>query len=272
MENLEIVIPQALRAPAAPYAEVPQRWEIQDEDETRLNVLVAADPATRQRAYRLAWRIYESAGYAPPDTGGTLVTPYDALKQTFTLLVEDEQHRDVATLTLNFDSIHGLPCDEMYIEELFGCRLSARRLVEVSRLALDHEMQRHTRPLLKCIFNLIVVYARDVRRSTDMVITVNPRHVEYYRRLLCFEPIGEERPCPRVQGAPAVLMRMDLSVPRRAREEFIAGPHSTFGRTLFAHFCPPSEEARMARFMTGRYKPMSQAEAARFNIQAPDFA
>ena len=44
----------------------------------------------------------------------------------------------------------------------------------------------------------------------DFVIEVNPRHVNYYRRLLCFEVLGQERPCPRVQGAPAVLLRVDL--------------------------------------------------------------
>jgi hypothetical protein len=39
---------------------------------------------------------------------------------------------------------------------------------------------------------------------------VNPRHVAFYRRALCFEVEGEERVCPRV-GAPSLLLRMRVA-------------------------------------------------------------
>ena len=64
--------------------------------------------------------------------------------------------------------------------------------------------------LLVRLFNFIYIFALRVRRFDDFVIEVNPRHVNYYKRMLLFEQIGTERPCPRVQGAPATLLHLDL--------------------------------------------------------------
>lgn len=44
---------------------------------------------------------------------------------------------------------------------------------------------------------------------TDFVIEVNPRHELFYKRMLGFNRIGEERMCPRV-GAPAILLHLSL--------------------------------------------------------------
>lgn len=44
---------------------------------------------------------------------------------------------------------------------------------------------------------------------TDFVIEVNPRHELFYKRMLGFNRIGEERMCPRV-GAPAILRHLSL--------------------------------------------------------------
>lgn len=50
------------------------------------------------------------------------------------------------------------------------------------------------------------------------MIEVNPRHVEFYRRMLGFEMFGAERLCNRV-NAPAVLLRLDLSYARQQIEK-----------------------------------------------------
>jgi hypothetical protein len=47
-------------------------------------------------------------------------------------------------------------------------------------------------------------------RLDDVFVEVNPRHVGFYRRSLCFKVAGPETTCPRV-GAPSVLMRMKVA-------------------------------------------------------------
>jgi len=47
-------------------------------------------------------------------------------------------------------------------------------------------------------------------RIDDVFIEVNPRHVSFYRRTLCFKVAGEPKECPRV-GAPSVLLRLTIA-------------------------------------------------------------
>jgi hypothetical protein len=50
----------------------------------------------------------------------------------------------------------------------------------------------------------------ELEAATDYVITVNPHHEAFYRKLLCFEPIGELVQCHKVEGAPGIPMRLNL--------------------------------------------------------------
>jgi len=223
-------------------------WEFSDERGQMMRILVATTRAQRERAAKLAYRVYQGRGYVPEDGEGAIVSPFDADTATFTLLAEDARGNAAATITLAFDSRNGLPCDEIYGPELNALRAEERRLSEVMRLAIDEE-HAHSKALLVNLFILCSVHARRIQRSTDFVIEVNPRHVAFYRRMLAFEPAGPERPCPRVQNAPAVLLRLDL----RVQEELIGrlgGTHSqTAGRSLYAYFTRLEEEPAIERFL-----------------------
>jgi hypothetical protein len=201
-------------------------------------VLIAKDSFTLMRACRLAYRVYASCGYVADDPNGMIVTAYDADPETFTLLIEDADGCEVATVTLIFDSNRMLPCDEIYSPEVSQLRSRGKRLVEVTRLAIDSKYTGSKRLLLR-FFDLIFIYARRVRGCDDCLIEVNPRHVNYYRRMMRFEIAGSARPCPRVNGAPAVLLRLDLGVPEselgdRAHEtQNIANHEFTIERSGF---------------------------------------
>ena len=211
-------------------------------------VLVANTDAVRHRAWRMAYRVYSSCGYVPPDPNGMITSAFDASPTTFTLLVEDEHGREAATVTLVFDSENNLPCDEIFAPELTALRGQGRKLVEVTRLAID-EAHTGSKQLLVVLFNFIFVFARRIRGFDDFVIEVNPRHVNYYRRLLLFEVAGSERPCPRVNGAPAVLLRVDLG--SGEREVRRVGGHGDRAqeRTLFPHFYAWKEECVLSKFL-----------------------
>lgn len=212
------------------------------------SVIVANDAHAKRRAWQLAYRVYAECGYVAPDCEGLMTSAFDHDPGTFTLLVEDEAGTAMATVTLVFDSEMRLPCDEIFEPELEFLRSQGRKVAEVTRLAID---ERHTgsKALLVTLFNFIFVYARRIRGYDDFVIEVNPRHVNYYRRLLRFEVAGSERPCPRVNGAPAVLLRVELE---KGVEEVrrVGGMRNVSSdRTLYPYFYPWTDSCEIFAFL-----------------------
>lgn len=230
---------------------------------------IACDRETRERAYRLAHRVYARHGYVSPDENGMCLSRYDLEPHTLTLLVEDAHGNDVATVSLVFDSPAGLPCDEIYKPELNALRGQHHRLVEVTRLAMEGEHARSKLLLLR-IFNFIYIFARRVRGYSDFVIEVNPHHVGYYRRLLAFQEIGPERACPRVHGAPAVLLRLNLV---QAESQIDCLRHSAIqpnaSRVLYSFVYNAEDESALAEFLARQHRPMTAEEAIYFKLVTP---
>jgi hypothetical protein len=256
-------IPSIRSIPATPTS-----WSVPAEaGEPAFKILVAADRATRERAYRLAHRIYSECGYAAEDEAAMCISPYDAQPQTLTLLAIDDQGREAGTLTVVADSPEGLPSDEIYKSELDELRARKRRMVEFTRLAIDSEYAHH-RALLVHLMDFASVYTRALS-FTDIMIEVNPRHATYYRRMLKFVIAGPERPCPRVEGAPALLLRLDMSLQATELERAAAlrGRNSTLNNgSLYAYFHPLHEHPPIVEFLLAGYRPMSFEEARYFGI------
>jgi hypothetical protein len=233
---------------------------------------VAANIVQRERAFRLAYRMYRDCGYVADSEDGRIVSKFDADPRTLVLLVQDSAGRDAATVSLVFDSPAGLPCDEVHGGELAPLRAQGRRLAEVTRLAIDLEYAG-SKALLVQLFNFMSVYGRHVERVTDCMIQVNPRHVNYYRRLLMFEPAGPERACPRVNGARAKLLRLDGAA-QVAEIRSVGGTRGNArgsrGRTLYSQFCALDQEPRMAACMRSQHRPMTAAERRYFQLDGAE--
>ncbi|MCK6470284.1 MAG: hypothetical protein L6R28_00945 [Planctomycetes bacterium] len=229
----------------------------------RFTVRVAGDLSSRLRAYRLAYALYRQKGYVAEDQRAMVVEPYDAQAQTFTLLAEDEGGRAVGTVSLVFDSDARLPCADLYGEEVATMQAGGRRLAEVTRLAVAPDCGGEKQLLVR-LFNLAYVYARRVMGCTDFVIEVNPRHAPFYRRALLFEAAGTQRPCPRVNGAPALLLRLDLDL----GEELVAcAPNDPLiARTLYPYFQEGRLEEELARRLKAQQRTLTADEAARLGL------
>lgn len=124
------------------------------------------------------------------------------------ILVAYQDDRVVGTMTVGLDSPDGLVADQLYKDETDQLRAQGRRLCDVTKLAVDQEIQ--SKSVLSAIFHLSIIYARNIHNATDLLTEVNPRHAPFYQRMLGFVPIGEEKLCPRV-NAPAVLLKLDLA-------------------------------------------------------------
>ncbi len=230
-------------------------------------IVAAATRQSRQRAYALAHRVYRRSGYARNEGTGLCLSPFDAIDQTLTLLAENADGQATATLSLVFDSDEGLPCDEIYRPEVDALRARGCRLAEVTRLAIE-EPCADAKSLLLRMFNYCYIFSRFIRGCTDLVIEVNPSHVKYYRRLLLFTQVGPERRCSRVQGAPAVLLRLNLAEIEAAVKGsgFTEGRDSS-GNRLHAYPYSEAEEAAIAESLARQHRPMSAEEARYFGLQ-----
>lgn len=100
----------------------------------------------------------------------------------------------------------GLPMDEIYNDELDYLRSKDRQLCEVGSLACSHDANwKNTfMPLFRAVF----WYALD-DEVNDICIMVNPKHVAFYKSILGFEILGEEKFYSGV-NAPAIALRMNL--------------------------------------------------------------
>jgi hypothetical protein len=181
------------------------RYEFGPGGQYRLSV--ASSITGRRKAWKLVYDVYSQKGYAPADGSDLWYSHHDSLPDTTTFLVTRGDEA-VATLTTVFDGVIGLPADEVYVGRLDELRLKGRRLCEITSLACT---ERHGGDeVVMHLFRAAYATARYLEDATDFVITVNPHHCPYYRRVLRFEKEDEERMYSKVAGAPAVLMRLDL--------------------------------------------------------------
>lgn len=255
--------PTALSSVLQAITDEPAFLQCHDRKGGDFRIRVASDAGSRAKAYALACGVYRGCGYVRPDAR-YLVNAFDALPETFTLLAEDEQGRAAATVTLVFDGVLGMPCDELYAAEAAAVRAPGRRAGEVVRLAIADEYQDAKELFLRMI-NLAFVYGVHAAGGTDCLIEVSPKHALFYRRFFGFRQLGDRRATPRVCGAPALLLHLDMAEYTGAMDARRAGKTTGFA-PIFSRFLAPEREAEAAAWLAEQHRPMSAAEMERFAL------
>src|SRR5262249_15939786 len=92
-------------------------------------------------------------------------------------------------------------------------RRAGRRLVEVTSLADQGLNLREFIPIFIALMRLMSQYVLSQNADT-WVITINPRHRVFYRRVMGFVPFGPQRAYPSVQNHPAEAYMLDLKLAR----------------------------------------------------------
>jgi hypothetical protein len=196
----------------------------------------------RQAARQLVRRMYSHRGYLTPD----IDEPVNRHSVTLAVAREGDP---VGTLSVGFDAAGGLLCDELFRPEVDALRRSGRKVCEFTKLALD--IDGNSKQVLASLFHMAYLHAHRIRGCDDVLIEVNPRHVGYYRRMLDFRVVGEEKLCPRV-NAPAVLMALDLFHTRR-QIELYAGRFDALAteRSLYPYAFEAAKEQEVLRVLFG---------------------
>lgn len=212
-----------------------------DDDMVRQDIFkirLAHDSSRNLAARVLVERRYGQKGYFPAgDSERNKVCPENVTLATY------KGNEVMGTLSLGFDTGHGLLVDELYKPEVDNLRQAGHRVCEFTRLAIDSK--RTSKRMLASLFHVAFLYAERIWGYTDIVIEVNPSHVSFYQRMLGFDILGGERLCPRV-NAPAVLLRGDTKWGREMVRKFGGKPElARHERTLFPYFLSQVEEDRI---------------------------
>ena len=200
---------------------------------------LATSDDRRKLASLLIQKMYTWRGY---DTGEIVQDPYRLT------LVANTGDKVAGTITLGLDSPSGLAMDKLYKAEVEPLRRQGRRIVELTKLAVDETLG--SKEVLAALFHIAFIYAFHIHQYTDFVIEVNPRHVGFYKRMLGFEQIGEERMCPRV-SAPAVLLRLDFAYIEREIARVGGQRQQANEKSLYPYGFSKEDELGIARRLQG---------------------
>lgn len=220
----------------------------------------------REAVFRLAYQVYLEKGFIKSNYSEWLVQNYDAMSDTVILSVWDKNTKLVGSLTLIFDANFKLPAEKIYPDEIQKLKLKGEKLLEVSRLVISQEF-RNSKEVLLLLYNYMLIYAFHVKQYDAMIIEVNPRHKTYYKTLLKYDEIGNEKECPSVQNAPAVLLYLPLHRYQAEVEYFSHQTNSsTKERSLYPHFLKPEQEKLVAYYLAKQVKPLNTEEKNYFGF------
>ena len=177
------------------------------DDIDRPSIKIAETRDELEQAFSLVYQEYLKLGYiAKPGSSQIHLTLYHVLPETAVFIFKSYL-TVISTLTQIFDSkLFALPMDALYHDELNALRDRGRKLAELSALVTPSEAR--WRSIFLYLYRAIYWYAI-YNKVDDLCITVNPKHVKFYKSIFFFEELGPERHYPKV-GAPAVALRLDL--------------------------------------------------------------
>ena len=170
------------------------------------------------QAFGLVYKEYLSSGYIPePKTTEILYNIYHLLPET-TVFIAKSYLTVVSTLTQIFDSdLFGLPMDLLYRKELDSLREKDRKIAEITGLATQKSFRWKNIFMYLC--KAMLWHAR-YHGVNDLCITVNPKHVRFYKNIFLFEQFGPEKHYSSV-NAPAVPLRLNMDdIDKKGRDEY----------------------------------------------------
>lgn len=163
-----------------------------------------------EEAFHLIYNKYVAAGLQKYDPSMMRINFHNLLPTSY-LLINRKKGKINGTLTL-IRECHGiLPLNELFADEIDQIRKKDSMICELSGLAVEAESYRKSKRILLSLFQSTFILAYDLLGCTDFCMMVNPAHSAYYEKELEFDRMGEVKQYGKVNGAPAVFLRLDLT-------------------------------------------------------------
>ncbi len=184
----------------------------------------ACDRAQKEKSYRLVYKRYRDVGLIQGPPEGMWYTVFHALpaSRTAVAILEEEGGEPISISTLIEDSSLGLPSDSIYKDKIDAFREKGQRVAEVSCLAaLSLERGRNSFLHIFRLPGLNSLY----KGIDDLIISVHPKHTQFYDDILLFEPIGDVRYYPYLKDALASLEHLNVrTAPQKCLDAFAGYP------------------------------------------------
>jgi wyosine [tRNA(Phe)-imidazoG37] synthetase (radical SAM superfamily) len=165
-------------------------------------------------AFSLVYRTYLKSGLQKENQSSMRVGFYNLLPSSYLLIVKRDG-KVCGTLTLIREINKRLPIDELFSEEVGRIRKAGSTVCEFSALAVDTTLSNGDHlGILMSLFRKAIILGSDLFGCTDLCIMIHPRHRTFYQRKFFFESIGNLLPLEKVNGAPAVPLRLNLVTAR----------------------------------------------------------
>jgi hypothetical protein len=178
-----------------------------------IEVKIASTRDEWEQAFGLVAANYRARGYEPASTKRLRLTPYHALSDTTTFVAKHEGSV-VTTFSLVADNtLLGLPMESIYGPEIAAARQQGRKMAEVTSLADAGLSVREFLQVFTALIRLMKQF--HVSRGGDTwVIAVNPRHRNFYCKVLGYQTLGPCKPYAVVSDAPAEAYWLDRDMMR----------------------------------------------------------
>jgi hypothetical protein len=200
-----------------------------------------------------------------------LINEYDQDSSTTIFIVKNQNNEIIASATLVFNDSSTLPTEKIFSQEIKKLKLSGTKITEVSRLVINPNY-RNSKEILILLFNYMFIYGYHVKKFDSTIIQVNPRHKDYYKKLLHFEEVSGEKLSPTVLNAPAILLSLPL---KSYHAEVIRNNNFKDDnykiRNLYSHFLNLEQEKLVSHYLEKQYKPMSSEEKIYFGFMETGF-
>jgi len=165
-------------------------------------------------AFSLVYRTYLKSGLQRID-GSSMRIGFHSLLPSSYLLIIKRDGKVCGTLTLIREVDGKLPIDELFSEEVGRIRETGSTVCEFSALSVDTDLSNGDHlGMLMSLFRKAIILGSDFLGCTDFCIMIHPRHSTFYKRKFYFESIGSLLPLEKVNGAPAVPLRLNLATAR----------------------------------------------------------
>ena len=158
----------------------------------------------------MVYRTYLQSSLQKADPSLIRIGFHNLLPSSYLIIVK-RNGKVCGTLTVVRETDGRLPIDELFSKEIGRIRKTDSTICEFSALAVDSTLSNeHRSAILMSLFRKAFILCRELLGCTDLCIMIHPRHYTYYRRKFFFESIGKLLPLEKVNGAPAVPLRLNL--------------------------------------------------------------
>jgi hypothetical protein len=239
---------------------------IEKQAKGEFTIKIANTLEEREAAFELGYQIYLEKGYIQKNANQKLIRQYDTNDETVILIVQDKEKNVVGTATLVFDGVTKLPAEKVYGDEIYALKKEGKKTAELCRFVIN-PIYRNEKEILVLLFNYCAIYIHHVKQYHGLAVEVTPRHKNYYKLLLNFDEIGNEKPCPQVENTVGVL----LYLPAEKYQDAISKNGQSQGaekkaRSLYPYFINAAQEKLVAHYLQKQAKPMSSEEKFYFGF------